>query len=230
MRRRMLRDSPVDLRAEHSRVGWNNLEEEPADERTLQEAEGGRAQARRVRTLVLEWLRTPDPFALEPETICELHRHAMAGILPSAGSVRKRSDLDIAGSQHVLPSHSEVPALLSGACAFVNERPADDPLFVAAYILWRLCWIHPFEDGNGRTARAVSYLVLSLRLRMEIPGAHPIPERIKVAPIAYVRALEAADAACRRGQLDVSAMQKLLGFYLEAQLRDDPLGLPPSML
>jgi hypothetical protein len=31
------------------------------------------------------------------------------------------------------------------------------PTELAAYGLWRLNWIHPFVEGNGRTARAVCY-------------------------------------------------------------------------
>jgi Fic family protein len=88
----------------------------------------------------------------------------------------------------------------------VNAQVGTPPLFVAAYILWRICWIHPFDDGGGRTARAVSYLVLSQRLGMVLPGEHPIPQRIKAGRIAYHRALEAADVAWARGQLDVSEM------------------------
>jgi Fic family protein len=152
----------------------------------------------------------------------------MAKLMPSAGEFRTRSDLEIANSRHELPPHEEVPALVDEACSFVNAQPAEaDPLFVAAYILWRICWVHPFDDGNGRTARAVSYLVLGQRLRVELSGEHPVPQRLKYAPRLYVRALEAADAAWRLGRLDVSELQRLLEFYLEAQLRNDPPGLPP---
>ena len=127
----------------------------------------------------------------------------------------------------MLPPHEDVPVLVAEACELVRARWDEDPLFLAAYVLWRICWIHPFDDGNGRTARAASYLVLSVRLGFELPGTLPIPARIKHAPIAYMRALESADAAWARGVLDVSAMQELLAFYLEAQLNDDPPSLPP---
>jgi hypothetical protein len=50
---------------------------------------------------------------------------------------------------------------------------------------------------------------------------------MKAAPIQYRRALEASDLAWQSGRLDVEAMRRLLAFYLEAQLRNDPLGLPP---
>jgi Fic family protein len=126
----------------------------------------------------------------------------------------------------VLPRHEDVPELVTEACDLVHERWDEAPLFLAAYVLWRICWSHPFDDGNGRTARAASYLVLSVRLGFELPGRLPIPARIKHAPIAYTRALEAADAAWSRGVLDVSGMQELLAFYLEAQLKDERISRP----
>jgi Fic family protein len=182
-------------------VGWHFDDDHPPDKRTLLEAEGGRAQARLVRALVRIALRVPG-FRLAPGTIRVLHRQAMAQLLPTAGEFRARSDLEIRGSRHVPPPHEDVPRLLADACDVVNARAVDeDPLFAAAYILWRICWIHPFDDGNGRTARAVAYLVLSQRLDMELPGKHPIPERIKYAPLAYVRALEAADEAWAGGEI-----------------------------
>jgi fido (protein-threonine AMPylation protein) len=209
-------------------VGWTLGDDADDDEEALLAAEGGKAQARVVLLLLRLSRRNAYFLPLQRETICVLHREAMSRLLPDAGELRTRSDLAIENSRHVVPPHAEVPRLIDEACVFVNAQPEEaDPLFVAAYILWRICWIHPFDDGNGRTARAVSYLVLSQRLKMELGGEHPLPQRIKFAPIAYVHALEAADAAWLRGTLDVSNLRRLLEFYLEAQLRDDPPGLPP---
>ena len=39
-----------------------------------------------------------------------------------------------------------------------------DELTLGAYVLWRLNHIHPFINGNGRTARAASYFVICLKL------------------------------------------------------------------
>ena len=84
--------------------------------------------------------------------------------------------------------------------------------------MWRLNWIHPFSDGNGRTSRALSYLVLCLKLRARLPGATTIPEQIAEDKTPYYNALEAADEACRNGTIDLSAMEALLDNFLAKQL------------
>jgi Fic family protein len=152
----------------------------------------------------------------------------MDGLVPTAGQARTRSDLEIHGSTHVPPPADQVPGLLAEACDFIVANPKERPLFLAAYIMWRVCWIHPFDDGNGRAARSASYLLLGVSLGLELHGTHPIPERIKHAPRAYWRALEAADHAWANGRLDVSVLEGLLDHYLQAQLRDEPIGLPPG--
>jgi Fic family protein len=86
--------------------------------------------------------------------------------------------------------------------------------------MWRLNWIHPFADGNGRTSRAASYLVLCVRSGSALPGTNTIPEQISKAKASYYDALEAADQACLKGRLDLSALEDLLSTALAAQLAD----------
>lgn len=202
-------------------MGWGD------DERTELETQGGLAQLDLVQRILRRSLGVPAHQTLTPRTILRLHRVAMLDILSSAGQWRTR-DVEIFGSRHTPPPYEEVPNLIQDACNFVNDRRAvSDTIFVAAFIMWRVAWIHPFDDGNGRTARAVSYLVMSQRLGEELPGVRPVPHRLKYAPRAYVRALEEADRAWVSGVVDVSSLEKLIEFYLIAQLRNDPPGLPP---
>ncbi|NBC32270.1 MAG: cell filamentation protein Fic [Alphaproteobacteria bacterium] len=92
---------------------------------------------------------------------------------------------------------------------------------LAAYGLWRLNWIHPFIEGNGRTARATCYYLLCVRSGALLPGRKILPERIKDNRSDYVSALVAADAAWDDGHLDFSEMEEFLARLVEAQLLDE---------
>lgn len=104
-------------------------------------------------------------------------------------------------------------------CDWVNDNWASESaLTICAYVMWRLNWVHPFLDGNGRTSRAVSYLVLCAKIGDRLPGALTIPEQIAAGREPYYQALEGADASWDTGKLDVSEMEKLLTHYLGVQL------------
>lgn len=60
---------------------------------------------------------------------------------------------------YIPPEYSDVPALLDELITYVNTTD-DHPLIVAAVVHYQLVTIHPFEDGNGRTARLLSGYVL----------------------------------------------------------------------
>lgn len=89
---------------------------------------------------------------------------------------------------------------------------------LASYVLWRLNWIHPFVDGNGRTARALSYLILCIRLGYQLPGTNTIPDQISNNKNPYYHALEAADDACEDENIDMTEMEKLVEEKLAGQL------------
>ena len=62
---------------------------------------------------------------------------------------------------YIPPEHSEVKDLLNELITYLNES-SDHPIIKAAVIHYQLVTIHPFEDGNGRTARILSNYYLSL--------------------------------------------------------------------
>ncbi|GJD34407.1 Fic family protein [Methylobacterium aerolatum] len=163
-------------------------------------------------------LEREGPFRLGPSLILSLHREALRGISLYAGNFRP-GDVEINGSRHVPPGAHLVPEHVEDLCDYVNERwERATPLHLAAYVMWRLNWIHPFADGNGRTSRIASYVVLSIAAKILLPGMPTIPDQIVDNRKPYFDALDAADAAWREGRLDIAKMEDLLGGMLERQL------------
>ncbi len=67
----------------------------------------------------------------------------------------------ITGSQHTPPDHKDVPALMDHLFIWYNNHKRKmHPLELACIVHTRLTRIHPFSDGNGRTARVISNFIL----------------------------------------------------------------------
>ena len=70
-------------------------------------------------------------------------------------------DVKIQGSDHIPPSFQEVKKLISNLFKWYNTNKRKlHPFELAALTHAKLTWIHPFEDGNGRTARAIMNFIL----------------------------------------------------------------------
>jgi Fic family protein len=158
-------------------------------------------------------------FKLRPSHLQTLHREALLGLSGYAGNWRP-SDIRIENSKHQPPPAFEVPTLIEELCDYVNEKwTTKRPMHLAAYVMWKLNWIHPFTDGNGRTSRAASYMVLCVRMGYLLPGKHTIPDQISDDKTPYYQALEAADdALAAEGRVDLTAMKDLLSAMLAKQL------------
>ena len=70
-------------------------------------------------------------------------------------------DSETGTPEYVPPEYTDIPALLDELVEYVNTTD-DHPLIVAAVVHYQLVTIHPFEDGNGRTARLMSGYILDL--------------------------------------------------------------------
>jgi Fic family protein len=60
---------------------------------------------------------------------------------------------------YIPPEYTDIPELLDELVEYVNTTD-DHPLIIAAVVHYQLVTIHPFEDGNGRTARLISGYLL----------------------------------------------------------------------
>ena len=70
-------------------------------------------------------------------------------------------DTESGAPEYIPPEYCDIPALLDELVEYVNTTD-DHPLIVAAVVHYQLVTIHPFEDGNGRTARLMSGYILDL--------------------------------------------------------------------
>ena len=183
------------------------------------EAENGFHQIEQGIEVIKYYLEPNRPFALRPGLILELQEIAVKGLVPNPGQWRKTM-VRIEKSKSQPPAPHLVENLILEMCDYVNDnRHTQTAFHLAAFVMWRHNWIHPFEDGNGRTSRVLSYIVLSICVGYMLPGTPTIPEQIQGDRSGYFDALEKADAAwLGNADLDVTVMEKLLTGMLAKQL------------
>jgi Fic family protein len=189
-------------------------------ERAEREALNAVAQFDRVLDYIDLVERAGRPFRLRVSVVQELHRLALDGLSAYAGNWRP-GGVRIHQSEHAPPAAHLVAGLMEEMCDWVNDRWAiASPITLCSYVMWRLNWVHPFDDGNGRTSRAVAYLVLCAAAGHRFPGRTTIPELISADKRRYYEALERIDASERLGEPDLTPMKDLLEAYLARQLSD----------
>jgi len=193
----------------HSFAEQSELISDPL-EKARREAENGVRQFNVAIEIIRAHVKDAErPFKLRSSMILQLQMEALAGIHPLAGTFRN-TPVNISKSQHRPPDSIFVSEEVELLCRYVNDNWHQDAIHLAAYVLWRLNWIHPFADGNGRTARTVSYVVLCVRMDSILPGLPTIPEQIAADKNPYYDALEAADAAWKVSEtIDLSRMEEL---------------------
>lgn len=157
--------------------------------------------------------------AFDKYTLWSLNAAAVANIAQFGGRYRRGP---IYVGNHVPPHFNDVPEEMDRFLSVVHENwtVISDPLTLPAYALWRMNWIHPFVEGNGRTARAACYYLICMKFGQLLPGSRIVPERIRENRQPYYAALAAADKAWGAGHFDVSELSAYLSELLKAQLTD----------
>ena len=160
-------------------------------------------------------------------TLWALNYAAVANIAQFGGRYREEP---IYVGNHWPPHFKEVPSYMDRFFSMIHENwtMVDHPTYLAAYALWRLNWIHPFVEGNGRTARAACYYLICMKHGSLLPGKKIVPERIRENRQQYVDSLRAADQAWDRGQLDVTPLAEYLAGLLKAQLAEAEASYEPN--
>ena len=122
---------------------------------------------------------------------------------------------------HKPPHFDKVPHLMDQFISTVQENWfVWSEIALASYVLWRLNWIHPFIEGNGRTARAACYYTLCVKFGGLPGGKIILPERIRHDRKPYYDALAEADRAWENGDLKFPAMEAYIARLLDEQVMD----------
>lgn len=133
-------------------------------ERAKREVENGFAQFDLLLEMINDGLKARESksFRLRVSMLNKLNRAAVNGLVERPGSYRV-GEMEIQNSGHRPPPPEEVDEYMDQMCEWVNDNFGRSALELAAYVMWRVNWIHPYSDGNGRTARAASYLITCIR-------------------------------------------------------------------
>ena len=154
-------------------------------------------------------LARSEDFRLTEDAVKRLHYLFYSGIdSESAGRYRKEQ-VFITGTDYLPSAPEDVPRLMAGLIAeFENRQNTLHPVAFAAYAHRALVDIHPFPDGNGRTARLLMNLIL-------VNKGYCIVSIPPVLRLDYITALQQAQ---RRVNPSDEAFVKLIGeCELEAQ-------------
>ena len=120
---------------------------------------------------------------LGEDDICRIHAIVLAKSNPAEAGIDSQFQRRIKGSAVVFPSPVEIPREMAALGQWLGAQPATPQAAFEAH--YRLVSIHPFTDGNGRTARLLMNLLL---LRGGYPPVVIGPEQRE----PYIEGLETA--------------------------------------
>lgn len=121
----------------------------------------------------------------------------------------------VVGSVYKAPNYEEVPQLVDSLCEFLkNEFHFDKGQKFGEAVIQAIIthvyieWIHPFQDGNGRTGRLLEFYLLMRAGNPDI-ASHILSNHYNNTKIEYYRQL---DKANKHGNLSEFIEYALLGF------------------
>jgi len=142
---------------------------------------------------------------ITPELICEFNGQVLKGTNYRDGVVPGviRTESVVVGGYRAAPAQD---------CAYLLERLTDwlnSPIFEsetpefqfaltlakAVYAHLYIAWIHPFGDGNGRTARLLEFLILARCGLVPVPAAQLLPNHYNLTRDRYYRELALSSKA-----------------------------------
>lgn len=162
----------------------------------------------------LDWVMTQVSKSTKEileKDILKIHELILIGIDSDSAGLYRNIPVRISGPTTVLPNPIKVPSLME---SFTKEIIASKlhPVELAAFAHYKLVAIHPFIDGNGRTARLLMNMIL-------IQSGYPPSIINNEDREAYIKALEKADSTNNLAEFNniiVTSVEKSLDIYLNS--------------
>lgn len=147
--------------------------------------------------------------------VLQIHALTIEGIYPCAGNYRNVTmQVEITDTDHKPSQASQVKIDTRDMLEWLyNGGRAFSPVYRAAYVMWKVNAIHPFNGGNGRVARALAYLVIVSEVAPVFAG-ESLPTKLKARKPEYVAGLKAADKG------DLTKLEKLVLECFQSQFSE----------
>ena len=180
---------------------------------------GGRSLAEHLEATnhacALDWVHEQinrKPGSFKQRDILQIHNTILRGIDDANAGCYRTVAVRISGSTVVLPNPIKVPDLMTEFIKWIKTANNIHPIDLAAEAHYRLVSIHPFVDGNGRTARLMMNMILLMT-------GYPPAIIAKRDRLAYITALEKAQTGGSKNdylRLIAKAINRSLDIYLKA--------------
>ena len=159
---------------------------------------------------VVQHIHTPKN-QITLQLLLELHQLILQKINDTQAGRFRTVPVRIAGSSVILPNPSKVPVLMEQFIDWL-QTSEDHPVKLAAEAHYRLVSIHPFVDGNGRTARLLMNLLL---MQAKFPPAI-IRKEDRRSYIASIEKGQLGGSLNDYYALQYSAVDRSLDMYLDS--------------
>ncbi len=157
-------------------------------------------------------------LTLSHHLIRQLHQLVVKDTEASIAGTYRNTDVQILGSKHRPPPGYQVQEQMTKFLeTMTDSKNKYHPVEFAALAHHRFVSIHPFEDGNGRTARLLKNLIL-------MRSGYPIAIIQKNDRTKYYKALDDADAGDALGivRIVAQAVERTLNIYLKFIVKSSP--------
>lgn len=168
----------------------------------------------------LDWVKEQvkrKPSSLTEKDILHIHDIILKGIDDANAGHYRSVPVRISGSAVVLPNPRKVPDLMQDFVEWLKHSGNLHPVELAAEAHYRLVTIHPFVDGNGRTARLLMNMILLMT-------GYPSAIIRKRDRLAYIGSLEKAQLGGSKDdylKIIAKAVDRSLDIYLKAANGED---------